>query len=413
MPKLNDLKVKMSVTTTFPTVYAYRDALYVALGERAELERRLEATEAALEEYMNAPPLHVSYEVAGGDPAVHRKVADIIHEWRGVPPGGTSPVTGRVRTGDAEVDRLTGIPDYARKVLERLARELDAKREEVAILHARNEDLTRTMHDVAASKDQEIAHMCEKYNEVRDELSEARVACANKDDDAARAALRYENTILQLKSELLQIKDELALKAGNLTIAMNELDAARANLEAMRAEVVRLQDRLDHPHPATRFISIIGPKDLQGAYERGVEEGRAAAIDEADRIAHALTPGARSVMRERAIQRAKYTHEHDRRHPGEEWLGLMEDATKRHAVRDWPRTFRVIGALAIAALDVLTAEGADWMLKKDMEIKPATDHASSDGSCTPPETDHAAEGLAHQPSPAVPMTVAADDIPTT
>ena len=526
MPKLNDLNVKMNVTTTFSTD-AYRDALYVALGEAAALRERVGELESAAAEREATPMLSVSYAPAEHDAAAHRKLADIIDEWRGLPVGATSPVTGRVRTGDAEVDSLTGIPSYARKVMERLALDLNAKREENAVLHARNEDLTRTMHDVAASKDQEIARVIGEYGEVRGELSEARVALdtANRtlatatDDlnaaqgeveqlrdevtslraacavhEEARRSLRQEvqdflsgmneqtdravklEEMLALASEAnkeLRGERDEALQSADLVnraydgaqkdlheeIARyqamctdhdalykeyvkfrdlyqkyhdeyasmvshcshverlsdqrwHELDAARANLEAMRAEVVRLQDRLDQPQPATRFISAIGPKDLQGAYERGVEEGRAAAIDEADGIAHALTGGARSVMRERAIQRAKYTHTHDARHPGEEWLGLMEDTSRRYAVRDWPRVFRVIGALAIAALDVLTAEGNDWLLKKDMEIIAATDHVSAEGSSTPPETDHAAEGLAHQPSPAVPMTVAADDIPT-
>lgn len=377
MPKISDLNVKLNVSATFPTSHPYRDALYVALGEVEMLRARV----AELDEYVQhsisddeaqkvyngardegfelgmqrgleeaARRAHESSQCDAkvGHDEYGRRAPDMagVDEWVGVPLGGTSPVTGRMRTGDPEVDNLTGIPNHARQVIERLARQLADEREgmrrareEVAVLNARCADYAGVIKELQAQHDDRMA---------------------------------YQDEVVKL-----------------------------------RAEVVRLSA----PTPATQYISVITPQDLQGAYNRGVEEGRAAALAESEKMAHDITPAAAAIAQERAIQRAKYTHAHDRRHTGVMWLSLINEAVNRHSVRDWPRTFRVVGALALAALDVLTAEGADYMgpvRKKEL----TTDHASSDGSCAPPETDHAAEGLAHQPSPTVPMTVDADDVPT-
>ena len=352
MPKINDLNVKLNVTATFPTDDAYRDALFAALGENLALrevvagmerqeDRALEVAyeakslreqvgelkaELAAAREREAHPVMVVHGVSGSyalgepDPATIRAIqgaAKVGHdeygqrapdmagvdEWAGVPEGGTSPVTGRVRTGDPEVDNLTGIPKHARKVLERLARQLTNEKEGM--------------------------------QRAREEIAVLNARCAD-------------------------------------------------------------------------YAGVI--KDLQGAYEQGVEDGRAAIIAEAEKLAHDITPAATAIAQERAIQRAKYTHAHDRRHSGVMWLSLIHDAVNRHCVRDWPRTFRVVGALALAALDVLTAEGADHMgpvRKKELP----TDHADADGSCTPPAADHATEGLARQPSPAVPFIATRDEMP--
>jgi predicted nucleic acid-binding Zn-ribbon protein len=384
MPKISDLNVKLNVSTTFPTDDAYRDALFAALGENLALRevvagmerqenRALEVAyeakslreqvgelkaELAASREREAHPIMVSHP----DPDAIRAVLDAaklghdeygrrapdmagVDEWAGVPEGGTSPVTGRVRTGDPEVDNLTGVPKHASKVLERLARQLtDEKegmrraREEVAVLNARCADYAGVIKELQGDYERSIEEL-----------------------DAMRKHL--ENTQQAQHDDRMAYQDEMA---------------------KLRAEVVRLS-----------ACSLITPKHMQSAYDRGVEEGRAALLNEAEKLAHDITPAAAAIAQERAIQRAKYTHVHDRKLTGVQWLALIEEAANRHCVTDWPRTFRVVGALALAALDVLTVEGADHMGSVRKKELP-TDHVEDDGSCPPPAADHAPDDV---PSP--------------
>jgi hypothetical protein len=355
MPKINDLNVKLNVSATFPTDDAYRDALFAALGENLALREVV----AGMERQENR-----ALEVADRAFQAEHEAADLRHQ------------------------------------VSELKAELAAAREREAnplmVVHGMSGSFALGEPDPATIR------------AVHD--------AANKYDDAARASMCYENSMLQLKVELQQSREEIARLVDmehEASEALKELRTERdeaiqtadmvnkaydrlarelgAERDALRAEVVRLSA----PTPATQYISVITSKDLQGAYDRGVEEGRAAAVAEFDSMARYVSHAADAIAQERAIQRAKYTHAHDRRHTGVMWLSLINEAVNRHSVRDWPRTFRVVGALALAALDVLTIEGADHMgpvRKKEL----TTDHVEDGGSCTPPAADHAPDDV---PSP--------------